>query len=143
MRNMLIVLAAAATFAGGTAACGGGTAGTGGSAGSGGSPALVNGCSIDTADDHGGQATVDLAWTLPTQECIIVDQGTVVTWTGDFGLHPLSGGETAATDPVSPISTSDQSGASASVTFDTLGDFPYFCEAHGASMQGVVYVVAP
>ena len=33
--------------------------------------------------------------------------------------------------------------ADADVTFDTAGDFAYFCTAHPSSMTGVVYVVDP
>jgi plastocyanin len=137
------------------AACGDsdGSGGTGAAGGSGGEPsagapaggeggapaATVNGCTFETAE-AAPAGPVDLAWALSHQECLIVEVGTTVTWTGDFGFHPLAGGETGTADAASAITTSDQTGASASVTFDVAGDFPYFCEVHLSSMQGVIYV---
>ena len=100
---------------------------------------LVNGCSIDLAQDMTGMATVDIAWTNPAADCILVDAGTVVNWNGDFTAHPLAGGE-SPNDADDLISQSDQTGATASVTFDTAGDYPYFCTIHTTTMLGVVYV---
>lgn len=118
---------------------GGGTGGTP-SEGGGGGVVELNGCTRETAEDLTAQAAVDLEWTLTHQECVVVAVGTVVTWTGDFSFHPLAGGETGTEDASSPITTSDQTGDSASVTFDAAGEFPYFCTVHSSSMQGVIYV---
>jgi plastocyanin len=119
-----------------------GGAGTGGT-GTGGTGNLVNGCSEATALDRTGEATVSIseiqAWQIPHQVCVIVDAGTSVEWDGDFTVHPLSGGVVGSPDPSSPITDSDQSGASTSVTLATAGEYPYFCTVHGSSMQGVIY----
>ena len=124
---------------GGSGAAGGagGSGAAGGDGGSGGA-ALVNGCSRGTATEAAGD--VDLTWALTHQECTAIAVGATVTWTGDFVLHPLVGGEAPVEDAGSDISASDQSGASASVTFATAGEYTYFCTIHGTSMQGVIYV---
>ncbi len=118
----------------------GGTASNGGGGAGGGPPALVNGCDISTAEDHTTEDVIDLTWTFPHQECIRVHANATVRWSGSFGFHPLVGGVTPTTDATSPITASDQSGAIASVTFGTAGEYPYFCTAHLSAMQGVVYV---
>lgn len=125
---------------GGSGGAGGGDGGSPSDGGSGAGPAEVNGCTLADADDETGSATVDLEWTLTHQECIRVAVGTTVTWTGAFTTHPLKGGESPDIDASSPITESDQTGADASVTFDTAGEFPYFCNVHFGSMQGVIYV---
>lgn len=117
----------------------GGSSAGGGTEGGGGAGTLVNGCDQATADDETGAATYDITWTLPAQVCARVSVGTVVTWTGDFALHPLKGGSPGSPD-TGDISSSDQTGASASVTFDAAGEYPFFCNVHQASMQGVIYV---
>ena len=38
------------------------------------------------------------------------------------------------------ITDSDQTGATASVTFTEAGEYPFFCNIHLQSMQGVIYV---
>lgn len=123
--------------AGAGPAGGGGSGGAlDGGGGAGGGPALLNGCSPDDVETN----VTDLAWTLPHQRCIAVSVNTTVTWTGDFGFHPLDGGETPTTDPTSPITVANPADGSTSVTFTAAGVYPYFCTIHGASMQGVVYV---
>lgn len=111
----------------------------GGSNAGGGTPDTeVNGCKRSAADDRTADAEVELDWTLTHQECIVVAAGTKVTWNGDFLTHPLLGGETPEEDDSSPISASD--GTTSSVIFASPGVFPYFCNAHFDSMQGVIYV---
>lgn len=122
---------------------GSGGSGEGGSpsdGGGGSAPTDVNGCTLADAEDETGSAAVDLEWTLTHQRCVRVAAGTTVTWTGSFTSHPLKGGESPDIDDASPITAADQTGAAASVTFDTAGDFPYFCNFHFGSMQGVIYV---
>ncbi len=132
--------AAGAAGGGGAAGGDGGSGATGAAGGDGGSGggAMVNGCSRATATEVDGDA--DLMWSLTHQECTAIAVGASVTWTGDFGFHPLAGGVAGTADAGSPISTSDQTGASATVTFAEAGEYPYFCMVHGASMQGVIYV---
>jgi len=123
---------------GGQGGAAGGAGGDGGAGGAGG--AGVNGCTLAGAEDQtGGDVTLD-PWTLPHAQCVIVSVGSSVTWTGNFTFHPLAGGVTPVSDPASPITGSDQSGGSATVAFEEVGEYPYFCVVHGASMQGVIYV---
>ena len=118
---------------------GGAAGGAGGDGGAGGG-AAVNGCTLASAEDlTGGDVTLDM-WTIPHAQCVIVSVGSSVTWTGNFTFHPLAGGVTPVSDPTSPITGSDQSGASATVAFEEVGEYPYFCTVHGGSMQGVIYV---
>jgi len=118
-------------------ACSNKSNGNGGSSGD-----TVNGCTLARADDRSGQATVNITWVNPTDDCLLVDAGTTVNWnvSPSFTTHPLAGGETPTDDAGSLISSSDQSGLTASVTFAGIGDFPYFCITHTTSMQGVFYV---
>ena len=135
----------------GTGGAGGGSSGGGDEGGSpatggggGGSAATVNGCTLATADDQTAAAEVDIDWKLTTQECIRVAVGTTVNWNvtapSTFASHPLAGGDVAGGAKSGPISDSDQTGATASVTFDAAGEYPFFCTIHQASMQGVIYV---
>jgi hypothetical protein len=105
--------------------------------GTGGGP--VNGCTIDTAENHLGEMQVFLTWSNPFQRCIRIGSGSLVTWSGSFANHPLAGGVAPTVDAGSPITQSDQSGMSASVSF-MLGVYPFFCQIHTATMQGVIYV---
>lgn len=106
----------------------------------------LNGCQFSTAIDMAGQASVNInntsPWSVNHAACIIVDQGTIVTWEGNFDLHPLIGGITPTKDSNSPISLApSESGSSpVQVTFSDMGDYPYFCNFHLSNMQGVVYV---
>jgi plastocyanin len=131
----------------GTGGAGGGSSGgspaAGGGEEGGAGPTMLNGCDLASADDQTDVDMVDIAWKLSTQECIRVAAGTTVNWNltapDTFTTHPLKGGS-----PGSPeaglISDSDQTGDSASVTFAAAGEFPFFCNIHQSSMQGVIYV---
>lgn len=120
----------------------GGAPGTGGGGGSG--PDLLNGCDQATADDETASAEVDIDWKLSTQACIRVATGTTVNWNvtapSTFASHPLVGGTANGGEEAGAISDSDQTGATASVTFDAAGEYPFFCTIHLSSMQGVIYV---
>jgi plastocyanin len=144
--TMVLLLACGDSGSGGAGgdAEGGGGSNTGGApeggapeGGSGGA-ALVNGCSLATAEDMTGMEPT-LTWDFGHQSCIIVSVGTRVTWEGDQGLHPLVGGVSPTVDAGSPIADAMTAGTTTTVTFDTAGDYPYFCNAH-TNMQGVVYV---
>lgn len=97
--------------------------------------------------DLTGSATVTIsdisAWAIPHSACIIVSQGTAVTWQGNFDDHPLVGGTSPLMDPGSPITQAGSiSGTDdATITFSATGRFPYFCDVHRTTMLGVVYVV--
>jgi plastocyanin len=101
----------------------------------------LNGCDgPQDAEDMTGMATVQIAWTLTHQRCILVDVGTTVEWSGNFAFHPLTGGETGNQDAASPITIANPANGVLEVTFADAGEYPYYCMVHLASMQGVVYV---
>jgi len=108
---------------------------------------VINGCEGSSADDETGSTAVTItnssAWEVPHSACIIVSQGTAVTWKGDFDEHPLVGGVSPATNPTSPITQAGSTSgtADATITFSATGRFPYFCDTHKNTMLGVVYVV--
>ena len=142
------------TSTGGTTTGGaGGTGGTGGSAtggtgGTGGSTMsmLVNGCDPATAEDHSADATttitsMGLKYSPP---CIKISAGASVTFSSNFGAHPLVGGEFVdgmkQPDAGSPIEATS-SGNSATFTFPNAGSYGYYCDFHVASgMAGAVFV---
>jgi plastocyanin len=66
---------------------------------------------------------------------IQVAPGTTVTWSnGDNFTHTVQvqGGEVHRMEP----------GQSASITFDTPGEYPYLCTLHPQNMKGTVIVAA-
>lgn len=142
-RLIFCVTCVAALFLG----CGEDSPGSnGGSGGGGGSDTLINGCIQSQASDMTGMANVTVtdisAWQIPHSACVRVSANTELTWQGNFTIHPLVGGETPTTDDASPITAINASSGSedASVTLDTAGTYPYFCEIHLTTMQGVIYV---
>jgi plastocyanin len=87
-----------------------------------------------------GNPEIDLDWVLPTQACLVVSNGAMINFIGDFSLHPLSGGSPGA--PLDDdITNLDQSGPQATYIPATFGAHPFFCTIHSTSMQGVIYVV--
>jgi len=106
----------------------------------------VNNCTELTATDLTGQATVDIgeisAWGFNHSACIMVSEGTIVTWQGNFTTHPLGGGEAPTANAASPITIAGPGTGSSQVdvTFANTGDYPYYCLAHTTGMQGVLYV---
>jgi plastocyanin len=81
--------------------------------------------------------------TIYSPKCILIAQGQMVTFSGDFSMHSLRAGTTTnqnAGTPGNPI-TATMSGTSASFTFNSVGTFPFICLNHGAmGMGGVVRV---
>lgn len=81
--------------------------------------------------------------TIYSPKCILINQGQMVTFSGDFSLHPLRAGTTSnqnAGTAGNPIATT-MTGMSASFTFNAVGTFPFICLNHGAmNMVGVVRV---
>ena len=116
----------------------------------------INGCETKDYQDLRGETSVTItdisAWVNdpPHKACIGVRAGTTVTWEGNFGDHPLVGGETATPDDDSPITAANATSGTdpVSVTFSASdltdptrgGAFPYFCTVHEAQMQGVIVV---
>ena len=112
------------------------------------SAADVNGCTLATAVDRtaaGAVRTVTFPSLAYTPPCLRIAVGQSVTWSGDFGSHPLRAGivagGTATPQPGGPIADTS-SGSTATFAFPTAGIYPYYCAAHGVSsmMTGVVYV---
>ena len=111
-------------------------------------PVPVHGCTSDEAQDRTGEAAVSITdidgWEIGHKVCLKVSTGTVVSWSGNFTFHPLAGGVLPTQDAASPITTAGSTvtgDGTVDVTFDTAGDYPYFCTIHTSSMSGVVYVV--
>lgn len=81
--------------------------------------------------------------TIYSPKCISIAPGQMVTFSGDFGLHPLRNGTAAnqnAGSPGNPI-TSTMAGTTVTFTFNSAGTYPYLCLNHGAmNMVGVVRV---
>ncbi len=143
------ILAALAIGAAALTGCSSSDKGGSGSttSGGGGGGTTLNGCTLAAAQDQSGKMTVDVsalkAWALPHQLCLKVSAGTTVSWTGDFGSHPIDGGSPGATDNASPITTAGKTvtgQGTVTVKLDKTGDFPYYCAVHQGSMQGVIYV---
>lgn len=87
--------------------------------------------------DFGG--SVGLAYDPP---CIRVKPGTAVTFSGNFAIHPLAGGDSPPTvDTSSPIKET-KGGSSMTFTLTKPGTYDYFCEAHYAPnrMEGMIVV---
>jgi plastocyanin len=102
---------------------------------------FVRGSSASTVN-FGGTAGSPLFGYAPP--CLRVAPGAVVTFAGDFSVHPLSPGTspttTAAGSANNPIARTE-SGSSLAVTFPAVGVYPYFCQMHyAAGMAGVVLV---
>jgi len=126
-----------------------GYGGTGGTGGASGSPSIC-GCTQATAQDLTAQPAVTVSFggalgLAYAPSCVTVKQGTVVTFSGDFSVHPLRPGP-AVSDPGNPMTDVGpaDAGASASFTFATTGSFGYHCLPHGTDetgMCGAVYVV--
>jgi len=80
----------------------------------------------------------------PHNACIGIRSGTEVTWEGDFGEHPLVGGENGTEDSSSPITLADATSGTdpVTITFNAtvLTVEGYFCDVHKATMGGVIAV---
>jgi plastocyanin len=105
---------------------------------------MLNGCTLATATDLTGQSMVNISFGgfFYTPKCIKVSPGTMVTWSGTFMSHPLQGGAVVNNVPF-PDNSSIQltnTGTSKTITFGAAGAFPYYCQFHVNSMQGVVFV---
>ena len=106
---------------------------------------LVNRCSEAAAQDSTGMAAVAVRWGFDlAPSCVRVSPGTVVTFSGNFSLHPLVGGTVVGMvltpDAASPV-PSTSTGTTAEVSTATPGAYGYYCVAHPVAMQGVIYVV--
>lgn len=128
----------------------GGGAGSAGSAGDGGGGGtieeVIHGCTLSTSTDLTAESAVTITelsqWIVPHQACVRISAGTEVTWEGNFSVHPLVGGVSPMIDEASPITEegADSGTGSAAITLESEGTYPYFCDVHEATMQGVIYV---
>lgn len=105
------------------------------------------GCRFASAEDHTGQTAVTVSFGGSLGDaywpnCIKVDAGTAVTFSGGFSDHPF--GVASTTDPGNPAMDTF-TGTSATFTYSTAGTFGYYCYYHGTptgqGMCGAVYVV--
>jgi plastocyanin len=107
---------------------------------------LLNGCALAMAVDRtapGADRTIQFPDEYYAPRCTRIRVGQTVTWTGEFGEHPLAPGilrsNMVIEQPGTPIPTIS-SGSSASVTFDVEGAWAFYCISHPPGMSGVVYV---
>ncbi len=112
--------------------------------------ASLNGCTDTSYQDASAPTatrTVQFGGGLGlaySPKCLSIAAGQQVTFSGEFGLHPLTSGSAPGTPPggatPNPIAR-PASGTTVTVNFPTAGDFPYFCGSHfGSGMYGVVRV---
>ncbi len=106
---------------------------------------MVNGCSPAGTSDATGQNNLTVTFTFSyTPNCVKIDPGTAVTFSGSFGTHPLQGGVVVSgmefPDATSPI-PSVSSGTSKTFTLTRQGLFGYYCIPHGTfGMYGAILV---
>jgi plastocyanin len=131
----------------GTGGSGGGTGGSTGTGGSGGggTPFMaVQPCTAESSYATTGttiQFGVNGAHAYEPS-CLQVAKGATVTFSGEFGLHPLVPSTMRGTTAGNPI-ISTPTGTSASFTFPDSGFYAYFCSFHGSddglTMAGVIW----
>ncbi len=162
MKLVAAVLAAAAALgcsgngavnplgAGGSKGGGGGMGGSAGGAGGsgGGDPTFVPvaPCTNESSYVIGGQATIAFGGgqgDVYNPACLKVSAGTLVTFEGDFGNHPLAPSAARGTQTGNPIAATGL-GSTASFTFPVAGFWAYYCTNHGsdpdgAFMSGVIW----
>lgn len=145
----------------------GGTAGSGGATGgSSGTPGFMSIAPCQNESDYvTGSTTIDFGTIngayAYSPKCLKITiprgmlgtagaPGTNVTFSGDFGTHPLEpsalrGSQTG--NPITPTSSVPDGGTSKTFRFETPGYFAYFCQVHnpsdnGAAMSGVIWATS-
>jgi len=87
--------------------------------------------------------TINLPWGLGSQyvgdDATIITVGDTVCWDWDFIFHTVTSGIREAADTRFQSSALLPGGSQYCVTFDKVGDFPYFCQPH-FNMFGIVIV---
>jgi len=82
------------------------------------------------------QVALDIQDNAFTQRVVVVSAGTEITWTNQGrNEHNVRPAVEGAFEPISTLDLA-QKGDSASLVFDTAGDFPYFCSLHGTATNG-------
>jgi plastocyanin len=149
----------------GSAGTGGGSAGSGGTSGGGSGGTAAGGtgggtpgfmsvlpCASESSYMTGATVNFGLIGTPPSltydPKCLKVPAGSTVTFSGDFGSHPLEpslrrGAQSG--NPITSTGVQPDGGMSKSFTFSTPGFFAYFCAFHDPSdtgnfMSGVIWV---
>ena len=111
--------------------------------------AVLNGCDQLSAVDATGKGEVEIHFGghlgyAYQPDCAAVSSGTIVTFVGDFGAHPLvpgrlEGGEVIP-DDASPL-RSTVSGTKVKFLMSEPGTHGYYCDSHVAdAMAGAVFV---
>ena len=85
------------------------------------------------------QVTVEVTDNAFTDRIILVSPGTEVVWVNegrnDHNVRPAAEGPGPGWFDEAEVGTL-AGGESGSVTFDGVGDFPYFCSFHGTARRG-------
>ena len=92
----------------------------------------------DDALDLSGmdQVALDIQDNAFTQRVAVVSAGTEITWTNQGrNEHNVRPAVEGAFEPISTLDLAEK-GDSASLVFETPGDFPYFCSLHGTATNG-------
>jgi plastocyanin len=99
---------------------------------------LVNGCDPNATTLTTGNATMSFPTTAAPMQyapnCVKIKAGSMVTWNGDFSMHPLAPEGTG--NPIMATST----GMTASFTFTTAGTYGFHCMFHPTVMNGAIIV---
>jgi plastocyanin len=150
----------ASTGGGGGASGGAGGASTGGTSGAGGGtpgfmslmPCVSEGDYVTGTGDAGtaGMPTVNFGTINGVNtydpKCLKTVAGSTVTFSGNFGFHPLVPSTVRGNTTNSPITTvaSNPDGGKMSFTFPTAGFYAFYCGEHGTDagegMAGVIWV---
>ena len=99
-------------------------------------PALID--IPDDALDLTGFDTIDIDIQDNSfvQRVVVVSPGTEITWTNNGrNEHNVRPSVEGAFEPISTLALAEK-GMSASLTFDSPGDFPYYCSLHGTADNG-------
>jgi plastocyanin len=145
---------AGTTGTGGTGGTGGtSSGGSGGTGGGGGTTPGFMSVKPCTAESQYVSNTTTINFpTSPTDfsyspKCLKVPAGTTVTFSGDFGMHPLEPSANRGAQTGNPITltSSTPDGGTKDFTFSTPGFYAYYCAEHdlndsGNFMDGVVWV---
>jgi len=141
----------AAGFDAGNAAGSGGGGGSGGAGGGGGTPGDPSFLPFEPCTSPSAYLTGETSIAFGGGEgnaynpaCLKVPPGTTVTFSGDFGNHPLAPSAARGTLTGNPI-TITSAGATASFTFPAAGFWAYYCMQHGSdpdgqNMTGIIWV---